>query len=68
MLGLDVGKIYHGQRDLDNTHIITTWQSLHSINNKSKDQLSNEEIERLRKDVIMTVQDQGSLSSIQGNV
>ena len=63
MLGLDVGKIYHGQRDLDNTHIITTWQSLHSINNKSKDQLTNDEIERLCKDVIMTIQDEVHLAA-----
>lgn len=63
MLGLDVGKIYHGQKDLDKTHTITTWQSLHSINKKSKEKLQDEEISKVIDGVVMAIQDETHLAT-----
>lgn len=63
MLGLDVGKIYHGQKDLNNTHTITTWQSLHQINKKSKEKLQDEEIAKVIDGVVMSIQDETHLAT-----
>lgn len=64
MVGLDVGKIYHGQRDLTNKHIISTWQSLHSINKNAKEEvLSADELETLLDGMVMTIQDEVHLAA-----
>lgn len=63
MIGLDAGKIYYGQKDLDNQHTVTTWQSLHSINKKHRDQLSDDEIERVMDGVQFTIQDEVHLAT-----
>lgn len=63
MLGLDAGKIYHGSRELDKQHTITTWQSLHAIKKNSKDQLTDKEIEKVTDGVILTLQDETHLAA-----
>lgn len=63
-LGLDVGKVYGGQKDLTNQHIILTWQSLHSINKKKNDlQLSADELALLMHNVVLTIQDEVHLAT-----
>ena len=62
MLGLDVGKIYHGHKDLDKTHTITTWQQLNSINKKKAD-LSSDELDILLDGVILVIQDELHLAT-----
>lgn len=64
MLDLDVGRVYFGSRELDNQHVICTWQSLHSINKKKVNEtLTSEEVERLLDGVVMTIQDEVHLAT-----
>ena len=63
MVGLDAGRIYHGTRELTNQHTITTWQSLHSIKKKSKEQLTQEEIDSVVYNVKMVIQDETHLAA-----
>ena len=67
MLGLDAGKLYYGQKDLTNKHIICTWQSLNNIVKGKKNEviLSAEELDMLMEDVIMTIQDELHLATSQ---
>jgi superfamily II DNA or RNA helicase len=67
MLGLDAGKLYYGQKDLTNRHIICTWQSLNNIVKGKKNEiiLSAEELDTLMEDVVMTVQDELHLATSQ---
>lgn len=63
-LGLDVGRVYDGLRELNHTHTIVTWQSLHSINKRAqKYVLSEKELEALITDVQMVIQDEVHLAS-----
>ncbi len=67
LLGLDAGKLYYGQKDLTNKHIICTWQSLNNIVKGKKNEiiLSAEELDTLLEDVIMTIQDELHLATSQ---
>lgn len=67
MLGLDAGKLYYGQKDLTNKHIICTWQSLNNIVKGKKNEivLSAEELDTLLDGVIMTIQDELHLATSQ---
>lgn len=62
MLGLDVGKIYHGHKDLDKTHTITTWQQLNSINKKKAD-LTQDDLDLLLDGTMMVIQDELHLAT-----
>lgn len=62
MLDLDVGKIYHGHKDLDKTHTITTWQQLNSINKKKAD-LQQDELDTLVDNTVLVIQDELHLAT-----
>jgi superfamily II DNA or RNA helicase len=67
MLGLDAGKLYYGQKDLSNKHIICTWQSLNNIVKGKKNEiiLSAEDLDTLLDGVVMTIQDELHLATSQ---
>lgn len=61
LVGLDVGMLADGIKELDNTHIITTWQSLNSLWKKTKADeipLSEQDVHDMLDGVICVIVDE----------
>ena len=56
LVGLDVGVFYGDRKDINHKHVISTWQSLHSLNkNKKKDPQT---ILDFKKDIVAVIVDE----------
>ncbi|MFA5489232.1 MAG: DEAD/DEAH box helicase family protein [Candidimonas sp.] len=58
MLGLDVGVFYGDRKELNHLHTICTWQSLESLNKRSKDGLSDIDMSEITNDVVSVIVDE----------
>ena len=58
LLGLDVGVYFGDKKELNKTHTICTWQSLHSLQKRFKDGESPVSLEDFAQDVIAIIVDE----------
>lgn len=77
MVGLDCGVFYGGRKELNKTHTICTWQSLHSLWKKTKKgdiKLGEQDIEQFLEGVACVIVDEAhtakgeALKAVLGNV
>lgn len=57
-LGLDVGVYFGDRKDIGKTHTICTWQSLHSMDKRFKDGLSELSVQEFAQGVICLIVDE----------
>lgn len=62
LIGLDTGVFYGKEKVIDKKHTICTWQSLDRLSKKSKDGLSDIEMEEFFKDVVAVIVDEAHAS------